>query len=81
MRQMSTEQEDRLSSVWHEVRTWSARVRLALASRILQSLEQEQAPTSRSSAMDLIGLWRTDRPPTDEEIDRIVEEERLRKHG
>lgn len=76
---MSTEQEDRPASVWHEVRTWPARARLALASRILQSLEQE--PPSRSSAVGLIGLWRTDRPPTDEEIDRIVEEERLWKHG
>jgi hypothetical protein len=47
----------------------------------LQLLEQEQAPTSRSSAVDLIGLWKTDRPPTDEEIDQILEEERLRKHG
>jgi hypothetical protein len=81
MHQMSTEQEDRLLSVWHEVRMWSARARLALASRILKSLEQEQAPTSRYSAAGLIGLWKTDRPPTDEEIDQLVEEERLRKHG
>jgi hypothetical protein len=78
---MSTEQEDKLASVWHEVRNWSAPERRALASRILQSLEQDQATASQCPAADLIGFWRTDRPPTDEEIDQIVEEERLRKYG
>jgi hypothetical protein len=31
---------------------------------------------------DLIGLWRTAQPPpTDEELDRILQEERSAKHG
>jgi hypothetical protein len=52
-----------------------------LASRILRSLELEQGSTDRGSAAELIGLWKTDRPPTDEEIDQIIEEERLKKHA
>jgi hypothetical protein len=80
-RLMNTEREDRLATVWHEVRSWSAPERLALASRILQSLERDQARESPDSAADLIGLWRTEPTPTDEEIEQIVEEEKLRKHG
>jgi hypothetical protein len=78
---MSIEQEEREATIWNEVRAWSARSRLALASRILQSLEQEQAAAASASPIELIGIWKIDRPPTDEEIDRILDEERQSKHG
>jgi uncharacterized protein (DUF433 family) len=29
----------------------------------------------------LIGVWKTDRPPSDEEVERILEQERLKKYG
>ncbi|HEY8505964.1 MAG TPA: hypothetical protein VIL46_15370 [Gemmataceae bacterium] len=68
-------------AVWREVRTWPAPSRLALASRILQSLEQEQFPGPTASPADLIGAWKSDRPPSDEEVERMLEEERMTKHG
>jgi hypothetical protein len=78
---MSTEQVDKLGRVWHEVRTWSAQARLALASRILQSLEQEQASLPRQSPTDLIGVWKTDQPLSDKEIEHLLEEEKMKKFG
>ena len=77
---MTTEQENRVSTIWHEVRAWPSRARLALASRILQSLEQEPGASREGLASELIGVWKTERPPTDEEIDRIIAEERLAKY-
>lgn len=50
----------------------------------VQSLAQETGPTplskDRQEALNkLIGIWQTDRPPSDEEIEQIVEEERMKK--
>jgi hypothetical protein len=52
-----------------------------LASKILQSLETE--PTRpKKSLRDLVGILATDQPPpTDEDVERILEEERMRKYG
>jgi hypothetical protein len=48
-----------------------------LASKIVQSLEHEHFGTPKSLA-DLWGLMATGKPPpTDEEVTRILEEERL----
>lgn len=73
--------QDKLSSVWHEVRTWPARTRLALALRILHSLEQEWAPPQRLSPADMIGVWKIKQRPSDAEIQGILEEEKMKKHG
>lgn len=73
--------------VWREVEAWPLRSRLTLASRILQSAEQEMNPSAepseerRAALRKLSGLLKMDNPPTDAEVDRIVEEERLRKYG
>jgi hypothetical protein len=59
---------------------------LTLASRILQSVRQtlstpEEPPQARAQALRaLIGIWQTDSPPSDEDVKRIVEEERLNKY-
>ena len=29
----------------------------------------------------LIGLWKTEHPPNDEEVERIIHEERMKKYG
>lgn len=57
--------------------------RLSLASRIIQSLEQERRIAERpaKSLADLLGLLETGDPPlTDEECDQIVQEEVIRKY-
>jgi hypothetical protein len=84
---MSPSETQRLADMWREVRVWPVRSQLTLASRILQTVEQtmaedEQHAASRSQALlDLIGLLKTGTPPNDADVDRILEEERLRKYG
>jgi hypothetical protein len=29
----------------------------------------------------LIGIWKTDQPPTDEQVERMLDQERMRKYG
>ncbi len=29
----------------------------------------------------LIGIWKVDNPPSDEEVERIIDEERMKKYG
>jgi hypothetical protein len=65
------------------IRRWPAGQRLALARQILQDLE-EDLPTSppRKGLTALLGLIQTDGPtPTDEDCERLLTEELLRKYG
>lgn len=66
------------------IRRWPAGRRLALARQILQTLEDEVPGTTapRGGLQRLVGLLRTDGPPlTDEDYDRLRDEELLRKYG
>ncbi|MCI0640498.1 MAG: hypothetical protein L0Y72_29660 [Gemmataceae bacterium] len=35
----------------------------------------------REALLGLIGLWKMDQPPDDEEVERIIEEARMKKYG
>ena len=35
----------------------------------------------RTAALSLIGIWKTDNPPSDEDVERIIEEYRMEKYG
>ncbi|MBW3541836.1 MAG: hypothetical protein KY476_16330 [Planctomycetes bacterium] len=75
-----------LATVWQDVSQWPPSERIALATRILQSLEPriegEPSPGKRSEALKrLIGIWKSSQPPDDEAVERIVAEERSRKYG
>jgi len=35
----------------------------------------------REALLALIGIWKTDNPPNDEEVERIIEEYRMKKYG
>jgi hypothetical protein len=84
---MSRSETKRLTDVWREIQDWPVRSQLTLASRILQTVQQtmaedEQHAGGRSQALlELIGLLKTGKPPNDADVDRILEEERLRKYG
>jgi hypothetical protein len=76
---------DKMTSIWQEVRQWPPEKRLVLATRILQSLQPGDSfslTNERKEALRrLIGIWRTDKPPSDEAVEQIVEEERMKKYG
>lgn len=82
---MTTPMTPDLPNIWQEVSRWPPGQRLALATRILQSLQQEATvPVSkeRSEALTgLIGIWKTEHAPNDEEVRKILAEDRLRKYG
>jgi hypothetical protein len=35
----------------------------------------------KEALLGLIGLWKVENPPSDEEVERVIEEERMRKYG
>jgi len=74
-----------LTNIWREISTWPPEQRLALAARLLQSLEQEKAvlvSKERQEALrELIGIWKIEQPPNDEQVERILEQERMKKYG
>ena len=69
-----------LTNIWREVRSWPAEQRRALATRLLQSLEQEEKPVvvskdQQKALQELIGIWKIEQPPNDEQVERILEPE------
>jgi hypothetical protein len=77
---MSVVEKDDLHQVWDKVRVWPQPLRLSLASKILQSLEAEQG-RPKKSLRDLVGLWSDMPPMADEDVERIIDEERMKKYG
>jgi hypothetical protein len=90
---MSTAESNELSNVLDRVKSWSPPLRIALARRILETLDTSDVgrtehhppivkPTRGVPVERVLGMLKTDRePPSDEECRRIVEEERWKKYG
>jgi hypothetical protein len=77
---------DNVTTIWREVSSWPPEQRLALATRLLQSLQQQERPVAVSKEQQealrqLIGIWKTEQPPSDEQVERILEQERMIKYG
>src|SRR3989442_692848 len=77
---------DDVTNIWREVRGWPPEQRLALATRLLQSLPQEGRPAAisrerREALRQLIGIWMRPQPLNDEQVERILEQERVKKYG
>jgi hypothetical protein len=75
-----------LPNIWREISSWPPEEQLALAKRILQSLQQDEGAVTvtqerREALQQLIGIWKTEQPPNDEEVERILEQERMKKYG
>ena len=73
-----------MSEVLSRVKTWMPEMRIVLARKILETLNplQISEPPRKMSLNQVFGILKTDSPPpNDEEGAKIVEEERLRKHG
>jgi hypothetical protein len=65
------------------IQSLSVEDRATLAAEILRDLHRTPlAPPPRNTLAKARGLFRTDAPPpSDEDVDRIIEEHRLQKYG
>ena len=78
---MSVLDSSDIDGVLDQLKGWSPADRLRLARRILETLERPAPVAPVRSLKDLVGLLKTsDRPPSDEECQAILEEELARKH-
>jgi hypothetical protein len=83
---MSTADATELTDVLNLVKTWPTTLRIALARKILESLDKIEThpvspPPRKGSLKDLLGILKTDAPsPNDEECRAILEEELMKKH-
>ncbi len=86
---MSTAEATELTEVLNRINTWPTTLRITLARKILESLDNAKAPatppaqkTRGLSAAEVQGLLKTDRPPPDDQtVERWVDEHRMEKYG
>jgi hypothetical protein len=81
---MTATQSQELVEVLSRVKSWPFDMRMTLARRILETAVTPgiQEPPRTMSLDQIIGLLKTEAPPpTDEECARIIDEERMRRHG
>ena len=81
---MTATQNQELTEVVNRVTGWPLDMRMTFARRILETVEIPaiMEPPRTLSLDQVIGILKTDAPPpTDEECERIIEEERMRKYG
>jgi hypothetical protein len=86
---MSTAETTEFTDILNRVTTWPTTLRITLARKILESVDQveAQAPPTISkprglSAAEVRALIKTDRvPPDDETVERWIDEHRMEKYG
>lgn len=75
---------EQIYEILKHVRTWDAKMRIDLARQILETVvpPQPPLPAQTMTLEEVQAIMKTDkRPPTDEECEEILEEERLKKYG
>lgn len=80
---MATREADEYSELAGRIATWPVEKRLALAQRLLQTIEGDLAVRApKKSLKDIVGLLAgAAPPPSDEDCKRILSEERCHKYG
>ncbi len=86
---MSTGEATELTDVLNRVKTWPTTLQITLAHKILESLDNAEAPAAAATvkvrglkAAEIQGLLKTDRlPPDDETVERWIDEHRMEKYG
>lgn len=79
--QMGTRIPDNLDDVTRLISLWPVDKRLALMERLLAGLKADM-PAPKKPLRGLLGVLTIEgAPPTDEQIDRMLDERRMRKHG
>ena len=71
-----------VEQTWEQVSRWPQEWQRSLDQRLLQSFSESESAdrTSSDCPGDLIGVWKIANPPSDNEVEQILEEERQRKH-
>ena len=73
---------DPVNQAWETVGSWPAPWRLSLATRLLNSLDASTLSSSPiGTPSDLVGAWKVPQPPSDADVERILDEERQRRYG
>ena len=76
-----------METVWQQVKSWPVGSRIALARRVLETLDTEPEASvpgvhKGPPAEQVLGLWNPGTAtPTDEECEQILAEELRRKHA
>ena len=72
-----------IDTVLKQVRSWPVEDRLALTQELLREIHASPlAPPPRNTLSRALGILRGNGPiPSDEDVKRIIEEERLAKYG
>lgn len=75
------------AQIWEQVRSWPPAERKRLVAQLIESLPPDFGPPDAApakpttSAAELIGLWADIEPkPTDEDLQRILEDSIVEKH-
>jgi hypothetical protein len=74
------------TNIWNEVSSWPPEQRLALAKHLLRTLQQEERsatvpPVRQEALLQLIGIWKTDHPPNDAQVEQMLDREKMKKYG
>ena len=75
---------EQIYEILNRVRTWDVKMRIDLARQILETVvpPQPPLPPQTMTLEEIQAIMKIDkRPPTDEECEKILEEERLKKYG
>ncbi|MCI0396998.1 MAG: hypothetical protein L0332_10235 [Chloroflexi bacterium] len=81
---MASATREDYQEVLETIRTWPTVTRLNLVQDVLKTVESDvNVPRTTTGTLEkALGLLATDAPPpTDEEVERLLEEERIRKYG
>jgi 1,2-phenylacetyl-CoA epoxidase PaaB subunit len=71
---------DETLETWTRVQQWPEDLQLSLAAKIIGRLAEKPRPPKRTLA-DLVGILKWEGPPpTDEEVEQILDEERAKKY-
>ena len=71
---------DEILETWTRIREWPESLQLSLAAKILSGLAEKPVPAKKTIA-DLVGILKWDGPPpSDEEVEQILQEERAEKY-
>ena len=75
---------EQIFEILNRIRTWDVKMRIDLARQILETVVPPQSPVPPQTMTleEIQAIMKTDkRPPTDEECQKILEEERLKRYG